>query len=128
MKVTLSSKTLKTLQKQRKEGILDDLFLLEITTDLTAISCTATIMAKRSEGFKRENWENMEFEINRIKTFITETFLRAKREAQANAISPCGNLLLIEENKRLKTAYFKLHRENEFLKNTIERYVDRFGV
>ena len=128
MRATLSSKTLKTLQQQRKAGILDDLFLLEITTDLAAISCTATIMAKRSEGVKRENWENMEFEINRIKTFITETFLRAKREAKANAISPCGNLLLIEENKRLKTAYFKLHRENEFLKNTIERYVDRFGV
>jgi len=128
MRATLSSKTLKTLQQQRKAGILDDLFLLEITTDLAAISCTATIMAKRSEGVKRENWENMEFEINRIKTFITETFLRAKREAQANAISPCGNLLLIEENKRLKKAYFKLHRENEFLKNTIERYVDRFGV
>ena len=128
MTATLSSKTMEILQQKRKAGILDDLFLLEITTDLAAISCTATIMAQRSEGVKRENWENMEFEINRIKTFITQTFLRAKREAQANAISPCGNLLLIEENKRLKTAYFKLKNENEFLKNTIERYVDRFGV
>ena len=114
--------------KQRQQGSIDPLFLMEVTADLRSISCLAMIMGHKTEGTKRENWLQMDSEINNVIEYVSKLHRIAQRATEANDVTPCGNLLLLEENKMLKSTVLRLTDQNDKLKQVVERFTEKYGV
>jgi hypothetical protein len=124
---------LKTLSRtniaeERETDSLNDLFKEEIMIDLSFDLALCNMMAKKSTGAKRNNWENMAIRIEGYKTYIDKIHLKAKREYLINDMKPSGIITLLDENKRLKRLNSSLYQQNDKLKSQIDNYVARFGL
>jgi hypothetical protein len=116
------------IAEERETDSLNDLFKEEIMIDLSFDLALCNIMAKKSTGAKRNNWENMALRIEGYKTYIDKIHLKAKREYLINDMKPSGIITLLDENKRLKRLNSSLYQQNDKLKSQIDNYVARFGL
>ena len=116
------------IAEERETDSLNDLFKEEIMIDLSFDLALCNIMAKKSTGAKKNNWENMALRIEGYKTYIDKIHLKAKREYLINDMKPSEVLTLLDENKRLKRLNLTLYQQNDELKNQIDNYVSRFGL
>ena len=116
------------IAEERETDSLNDLFKEEIMIDLSFDLALCNIMAKKSTGAKRNNWENMAIRIEGYKTYIDKIHLKAKREYLINDMKPSGIITLLDENKRLKRLNSSLYQQNDKLKSQIDNYVARFGL
>jgi len=113
---------------ERETDSLNDLFKEEIMTDISFDLALCNIMAQKSTGAKKNNWENMALRIEGYKTYIDKIHLKAKREYLINDMKPSEVITLLDENKRLKRLNLTLYQQNEKLKSQIDNYVARFGL
>ena len=113
---------------ERETDSLNDLFKEEVMIDLSFDLALCNMMAKKSAGAKKNNWENMALRIEGYKTYIDKIHLKAKREYLINDMKPSGIITLLDENKRLKRLNLTLYQQNEKLKSQIDHYVARFGL
>lgn len=124
----LSKKLEASIKKQVAAGSLNP-FLRDMFFNILEYHKTAAIiMAHKAEGKKKDNWEEMEKDISLVLDYVGKLHFLAIKYFEANKKSPCDTLILMEENKRLKSTQNKLSKENESLKNQLERYVAKYGV
>ena len=116
------------IAEERETDSLNDLFKEEIMIDLSFDLALCNMMAKKSTGAKRNNWENMAIRIEGYKTYIDKIHLKAKREYLINDMKPSGIITLLDENKRLKRLNSSFMQQNDKLKNQIDNYVGRYGL
>lgn len=116
------------IDEERKTDSLNDLFKEEIMIDLSFDLALCEMMAKKSVGAKKNNWENMALRIQSYKDYIIKIHSKAKREFLINDLKPSEVITLLDENKRLKRLNFNLSTQNEKLKKQLDSYVDRFGI
>jgi len=113
---------------ERETDSLNDLFKEEVMIDLSFDLALCNMMAKKSAGAKKNNWENMALRIEGYKTYIDKIHLKAKREYLINDMKPSGIITLLDENKRLKRINSSLMQQNDKIKTQIDNYVSRFGL
>jgi hypothetical protein len=113
---------------ERETDSLNDLFKEEVMIDLSFDLALCNMMAKKSTGAKKNNWENMALRIEGYKTYIQKIHLKAKREYLINDMKPSGIITLLDENKRLQRLNLSLAKQNDELKTQIDNYVARFGL
>ena len=113
---------------ERETDSLNDLFKEEVMIDLSFDLALCNMMAKKSAGAKKNNWENMALRIEGYKTYIDKIHLKAKREYLINDMKPSGIITLPDENKRLKRINSSLMQQNDKIKTQIDNYVSRFGL
>jgi len=116
------------IAEERETDSLNDLFKEEIMIDLSFDLALCNIMAKKSTGAKKNNWENMALRIEGYKTYIDKIHSKAKREYLLNDIKPSEVITLLDENKRLKRLNLSLAQQNDKLKTQIDNYVAKFGL
>lgn len=116
------------IAEERKTDSLNDLFKEEVMIDLSFDLALCNIMAKKSTGAKKNNWENMALRIEGYKTYINKIHSKAKREFLINDLKPSEVITLLDENKRLKRLNLSLSQQNENLKRQLENYVAKFGI
>lgn len=116
------------IAEERQTDSLNDLFKEEIMIDLSFDLALCEIMAKKTTGAKKNNWENMALRIQGYKDYINKIHSKAKREFLINDLKPSEVITLLDENKRLKRLNFNLSTQNEKLKKQLDSYVDRFGI
>jgi hypothetical protein len=126
-------KKLKTISRtkiaaERETDSLNDLFKEEVMIDLSFDLALCNIMAQKSTGTKRNNWENMALRIEGYKMYIDKIYLKAKREYLINDMKPSGIITLLDENKRLKRLNSSLMQQNDKIKTQIDNYVAKFGI
>lgn len=113
---------------ERETDSLNDLFKDEIMIDLSFDLAMCKMMAKKSVGAKKNNWENMALRIEEYKTYIKKIHSKAKREYLMNDMKPSGIITLLDKNKRLERLNLALMQQNEKLKQQIDNYVSRYGL
>jgi hypothetical protein len=113
---------------ERETDSLNDLFKEEVMIDLSFDLALCNIMAQKSTGTKRNNWENMALRIEGYKMYIDKIYLKAKREYLINDMKPSGIITLLDENKRLKRLNSSLMQQNDKIKTQIDNYVAKFGI
>jgi len=116
------------IAEERETDSLNDLFKEEVMIDLSFDLALCNMMAKKSTGAKKNNWENMALRIEGYKTYIDKIHSKAKREFLINDLKPSEVITLLDENKRLKRLNLTLYQQNDELKNQIDNYVSRFGL
>ena len=116
------------IAEERKTDSLNDLFKEEIMIDLSFDIALCEIMAKKTNGAKKNNWENMALRIQSYKDYINKIHSKAKREYLLNDLKPSEVITLLDENKRLKRLNLSLSQQNEKLKDNLDKYVERFGL
>jgi len=116
------------IAEERETDSLSPLFKDEVMIDLSFDLALCNMMAKKSAGAKKNNWENMALRIEGYKTYIDKIHLKAKREYLINDMKPSEVITLLDENKRLKRLNLTLHQQNDELKNQIDNYVARYGL
>jgi hypothetical protein len=113
---------------ERETDSLNDLFKDEIMIDLSFDLALCEMMAKKSAGAKKNNWENMALRIEGYKTYIEKIHLKAKREYLINDLKPSDIITLLDKNKRLERLNLSLMKQNDNLKTQIDNYVAKFGL
>lgn len=116
------------IAEERQTDSLNDLFKEEIMIDLSFDIALCEIMAKKTNGAKKNNWENMALRIQSYKDYINKIHSKAKREYLINDLKPSEVITLLDENKRLKRLNLSLSQQNEKLKDNLDKYVERFGL
>ncbi len=116
------------IAEERQTDSLNDLFKEEIMIDLSFDIALCEIMAKKTNGAKKNNWENMALRIQSYKDYINKIHSKAKREYLLNDLKPSEVITLLDENKRLKRLNLSLSQQNEKLKDNLDKYVERFGL
>lgn len=116
------------IAEERQTDSLNDLFKEEIMIDLSFDLALCEIMAKKTTGAKKNNWENMALRIQGYKDYINKIHSKAKREYLINDLKPSEVITLLDKNKRLERLNFNLSVQNDKLKNQIESYVSRYGL
>lgn len=116
------------IAEERQTDSLNDLFKEEIMIDLSFDIALCEIMAKKTNGAKKNNWENMALRIQGYKDYINKIHSKAKREYLINDLKPSEVITLLDENKRLKRLNLILSQQNEKLKDNLDKYVERFGL
>lgn len=116
------------IAEERETDSLNDLFKEEIMIDLSFDLALCEMMAKKSAGAKKNNWENMALRIEGYKTYIEKIHLKAKREYLINDLKPSDIITLLDKNKRLERLNLSLMKQNENLKTQIDNYVAKFGL
>ncbi len=116
------------IAEERETDSLSDLFKEEIMIDLSFDLALCEMMAKKSAGAKKNNWENMALRIEGYKTYIEKIHLKAKREYLINDLKPSDIITLLDKNKRLERINLSLVKQNENLKQQLENYVAKFGL
>lgn len=116
------------IAEERETDSLSDLFKEEIMIDLSFDLALCEMMAKKSAGAKKNNWENMALRIEGYKTYIEKIHLKAKREYLINDLKPSDIITLLDKNKRLERLNLSLMKQNENLKTQIDNYVAKFGL
>lgn len=96
--------------------------------DLSFDLALCEMMAKKSAGAKKNNWENMALRIEGYKTYIDKIHSKAKREYLINDLKPSDIITLLDKNKRLERLNLSLMKQNENLKTQIDNYVAKFGL
>lgn len=113
---------------ERETDSLNDLFKEEVFIDLSFDLALCEIMANKSTGAKKNNWENMALRIEGYKTYINKIHSKAKREYLINDMKPSDIITLLDKNKRLERLNLSLMKQNENLKTQIDNYVSRYGL
>lgn len=116
------------IAEERETDSLSPLFKDEVMIDLSFDLALCNIMAKKSTGAKKNNWENMALRIEGYKTYINKIHSKAKREFLINDLKPSEVITLLDENKRLKRLNLSLSQQNDKLKTQIDNYVARYGL
>ena len=116
------------IAEERETDSLNDLFKEEVMIDLSFDLALCEIMAKKSTGAKKNNWENMALRIESYKTYIDKIHSKAKRENLINDLKPIDIITLLDKNKRLEMFNLSLMKQNENLKTQIDNYVAKFGL
>jgi hypothetical protein len=116
------------IAEERETDSLNDLFKEEIMIDLSFDLALCEMMAKKSAGAKKNNWENMALRIQSYKDYIDKIHLKAKREYLINDLKPSDIITLLDKNKRLKRLNLSLAQQNDKLKTQLENYVARYGL
>ena len=116
------------IAEERETDSLNDLFKEEVMIDLSFDLALCEMMAKKSAGAKKNNWENMALRIQSYKDYIEKIHSKAKREYLINDMKPSDIITLLDENKRLKRLNLTLCQQNEKLKSQIDNYVAKFGI
>ena len=116
------------IAEERETDSLNDLFKEEIMIDLSFDLALCEMMAKKSAGAKKNNWENMALRIEGYKTYIEKIHSKAKREYLINDLKPSDIITLLDKNKRLERLNLSLMKQNENLKTQIDNYVAKFGL
>lgn len=116
------------IAEERKTDSLNDLFKDEIMIDLSFDIALCEIMAKKTNGAKKNNWENMALRIQGYKDYINKIHSKAKREYLINDLKPSEVITLLDKNKRLERLNLSLVKQNEKLKQQLENYVAKFGL
>ena len=116
------------IAEERETDSLNDLFKEEVMIDLSFDLALCEIMAKKSTGAKKNNWENMALRIESYKTYIDKIHSKAKREYLINDLKPIDIITLLDKNKRLERFNLSLMKQNENLKTQIDNYVAKFGL
>jgi hypothetical protein len=113
---------------ERETDSLNDLFKEEVMIDLSFDLALCEMMAKKSAGAKKNNWENMALRIESYKTYINKIHSKAKREYLINDLKPSDIITLLTKNKRLERLNLSLIQQNDKLKTQIDNYVSKFGL
>lgn len=113
---------------ERETDSLNDLFKEEVMIDLLFDLALCEMMAKKSAGAKKNNWENMALRIESYKTYINKIHSKAKREYLINDLKPSDIITLLNKNKRLERLNLSLIQQNDKLKTQIDNYVSKFGL
>jgi hypothetical protein len=113
---------------ERETDSLNDLFKEEVMIDLSFDLALCEMMAKKSAGAKKNNWENMALRIESYKTYINKIHSKAKREYLINDLKPSDIITLLNKNKRLERLNLSLIQQNDKLKTQIDNYVFKFGL
>ena len=116
------------IAEERETDSLNDLFKEEIMIDLSFDLALCEMMAKKSAGAKKNNWENMALRIQSYKDYIEKIHSKAKREYLINDLKPSEVITLLDKNKRLERLNLSLMKQNENLKTQIDNYVAKFGL
>lgn len=116
------------IAEERQTDSLNDLFKEEIMIDLSFDLALCEIMAKKTTGAKKNNWENMALRIQGYKDYINKIHSKAKREYLINDLKPSEVITLLDKNKRLERLNLSLSKQNENLKRQLENYVAKFGL
>ena len=116
------------IAEERETDSLNDLFKEEVMIDLSFDLALCTMMAKKSAGAKKNNWENMALRIEGYKTYINKIHSKAKREYLINDMKPSDIITLLNKNKRLERLNLSLMQQNDKLKTQIDNYVAKFGL
>lgn len=116
------------IAEERETDSLNDLFKEEVMIDLSFDLALCQMMAKKSIGAKRNNWENMALRIEGYKSYIEKIHSKAKREYLINDMKPSDIITLLDKNKRLERLNLSLMKQNENLKTQIDNYVAKFGL
>mgnify|MGYP000477306890 CR=1 FL=1 len=116
------------IAEERETDSLNDLFKEEIMIDLSFDLALCEMMAKKSAGAKKNNWENMALRIEGYKSYIEKIHSKAKREYLINDLKPSDIITLLDKNKRLERLNLSLMKQNENLKTQIDNYVAKFGL
>jgi hypothetical protein len=113
---------------ERETDSLNDLFKEEVMIDLSFDLALCEMMAKKSAGAKKNNWENMALRIEGYKTYIDKIHSKAKREYLINDMKPSDIITLLDKNNRLERLNLSLMKQNDNLKTQIDNYVSKFGL
>ena len=113
---------------ERETDSLNDLFKEEVMIDLSFDLALCEMMAKKSAGAKKNNWENMALRIQSYKDYIEKIHSKAKREYLINDMKPSDIITLLTKNKRLERLNLSLMQQNDKLKTQIDNYVSKFGL
>ena len=116
------------IAEERETDSLNDLFKEEIMIDLSFDLALCEMMAKKSAGAKKNNWENMALRIEGYKSYIEKIHSKAKREYLINDLKPSDIITLLDKNKRLERLNLSLMKQNDNLKTQIDNYVAKFGL
>lgn len=116
------------IAEERETDSLNDLFKEEVMIDLSFDLALCEMMAKKSAGAKKNNWENMALRIEGYKTYINKIHSKAKREYLINDMKPSDIITLLNKNKRLERLNLSLMQQNDKLKTQIDNYVAKFGL
>lgn len=116
------------IAEERETDSLNDLFKEEVMIDLSFDLALCDMMAKKSAGAKKNNWENMALRIESYKTYINKIHSKAKREYLINDLKPSDIITLLTKNKRLERLNLSLMQQNDKLKTQIDNYVSKFGL
>jgi mannose/fructose/N-acetylgalactosamine-specific phosphotransferase system component IIB len=116
------------IAEERETDSLNDLFKEEVMIDLSFDLALCDMMAKKSAGAKKNNWENMALRIEGYKTYIDKIHSKAKREYLINDLKPSDIITLLNKNKRLERLNLSLMQQNDKLKTQIDNYVSKFGL
>ena len=116
------------IAEERQTDSLNDLFKDEVMIDLSFDLAICEMMAKKSTGAKKNNWENMALRIQSYKDYIEKIHSKAKREYLINDLKPSDIITLLDKNKRLERLNLTLSQQNQKLKDNLDRYVERYGI
>lgn len=116
------------IAEERQTDSLNDLFKDEIMIDLSFDLALSEMMAKKTTGAKKNNWENMALRIQSYKDYIEKIHSKAKREYLINDMKPGDIITLLDKNKRVERLNLSLMQQNENLKTQIDNYVSRYGL
>lgn len=116
------------IAEERETDSLNDLFKEEVMIDLSFDLALCEMMAKKSTGAKKNNWENMALRIEGYKSYIDKIHSKAKREYLINDLKPSDIITLLDKNKRLERLNLSLMKQNDNLKTQIDNYVARYGL